>query len=269
MKSGVKNIVTVGGGTGSYTVLSGLKNLPNVSISAIVSMADDGSSSGILRSKWNVLPPGDVRQCLVALSGKKILNKKIMHGFFKEHKLGNIFLALLEKITGNFSRGLKIISLILQIKGEIIPVTLDQAILCARLKNGNVIVGESNINKENFLDIESVHYQSKVSLNKEVEKSIETADYIIICPGSFYTSIMPNLIIGGMKEIIEKSKAKIIAIENMGPKEVDNYSEIIERYLGRQIYNLISGDKSLAEENDIERYDSVKLAKVIEKIINK
>src|SRR3989338_717350 len=106
----MKRIVTIGGGKGSYVVLSGLKNLPNISLTALVSMADDGGSTGILREKWGVMPPGDVRQCLAALSGKEFLNYKLNNGFLKGHKIGNIFLAVLEKITGNFTRGLKIVS---------------------------------------------------------------------------------------------------------------------------------------------------------------
>src|ERR1017187_4101198 len=102
----MKNVVTVGGGTGSYTVLSGLKDIPDISLTALVSMADDGGSTGILREKWNVMPGGDVRQCLAALSGKEFLNKRLVSGPMKGHKIGNIFLAVLEKITGDFSRGL-------------------------------------------------------------------------------------------------------------------------------------------------------------------
>ena len=100
----MKHIVTVGGGTGSYTVLSGLKTFPDVFLTALVSMADDGGSTGVLRRKWGVMPPGDVRQCLVALSGKEFLNRRV-----GRHKLGNILLAVMEKITGDFSRGLKIL----------------------------------------------------------------------------------------------------------------------------------------------------------------
>src|ERR1035437_4314637 len=124
----MKNIVTVGGGTGSYTVLSGLKNLPDVSLTAIVSMAYDGGSTGVLMDELGVLPPGDVRQCLVALSEhsdivRKLMNYRFSEGTLKGHSFGNIFLAALEKVTGDFVKGVEIASEILKVNGNVIPTT--------------------------------------------------------------------------------------------------------------------------------------------------
>src|SRR3990167_4467363 len=128
----VKNIVTVGGGTGSFTVLSGLKNIPDISITALVSMADDGGSTGVLRDELGVLPPGDVRQCLVALSNhseivRKLINYRFNDGVLAGHSFGNIFLAALEKVTGDFAKGVEIISDILNVKCKVIPITKDIA----------------------------------------------------------------------------------------------------------------------------------------------
>jgi len=185
----MKHIVTVGGGTGSYTVLSGLKTFPDVFLTALVSMADDGGSTGVLRRKWGVMPPGDVRQCLVALSGKEFLNRRV-----GRHKLGNILLAVMEKITGDFSRGLKILSFVFNAKGKIIPITKDAAVLCAELKGGEVITGESKIDTadlqtENGGDnLERIFYERNTILNPLGRDAILAADYIIIGPGvnAFY-----------------------------------------------------------------------------------
>src|SRR3989338_8195197 len=143
----IKNVMTVGGGTGSYTVLSGLKDLPNVSLSALVSMADDGGSTGVLRDELGVLPPGDVRQCLVALSEhtnivRKLMNYRFENGGLAGHSFGNIFLVALEKVTGNFVKGIEIASEILKVRGIVIPVTNQKAKLSILLSSGVLGEGE-------------------------------------------------------------------------------------------------------------------------------
>ena len=147
----MKNIVTIGGGTGSFTILSGLKNLPDVSLVALVSMADDGGSTGVLRDELGVLPPGDVRQCLVALSEhsdivRKLINYRFEEGTLRGHSFGNIFLAALEKVTGDFVKGVEVASEILKVKGRVIPVTSNKATLSILLKNEEMIEGENKIN---------------------------------------------------------------------------------------------------------------------------
>ena len=141
-----KNIVTIGGGTGSFTLLSGLKKYP-INISAIVSMADDGGSTGVLRDELGVLPPGDVRQCLVALSDsseilRELMNYRFENGEFKGHNFGNLFLSALEKIKGNFVQGAEEAAKILNVKGEVIPVTNDDMRLLIELNDGRIIKGE-------------------------------------------------------------------------------------------------------------------------------
>ena len=207
----MKNIVTIGGGTGSYTVLSGLKNIPGISLTALVSMADDGGSTGILRDELGVLPPGDVRQCLVALSehsdiARKLMNYRFGAGTLKGHSFGNIFLATLEKVTGNFIEGVEVASEILKVRGRVIPITDNKAKLSILLKNGELIEGENKINHSNLEDfgIEKVFYKNKVKLNENAEQAILEADYIILGPGNYYCSIVPNLIVNGFQKAILK-----------------------------------------------------------------
>jgi uncharacterized cofD-like protein len=259
-----KKIVTIGGGTGSHDVLLGIKNIENISIKAIVSMADDGGSTGILRQKYGVHSPGDVRQCLAALSGRKFLSHKIVHGFLKGHKIGNILLAASEKLTGNFSRGLKIISWLLRAKGEIIPVTTDDPVLCAKIKNGTILIGEHEIDiLEDPLEVTDIYYKSPVRLNPSARMAIQEADYVIICPGSFYTSLAPNFIVEGFQEAFAGSAAKIIAVENLGKKEVENYLSEVEKYLGKFVDDFISKDGF----QNTERYNPLTIAEIIRKII--
>jgi len=169
----MKNIVTVGGGTGSYTVLSGLKNIPDVSLTALVSMSDDGGSTGVLRDELGVLPPGDVRQCLVALSEhsdvmRKLMNYRFGEGTLKGHSFGNIFLAALEKVTGDFVQGVEVASEIMKVKGNVVPTTKNRAELFIKLSNGKILEGENKIQKANVQDvgIEEIFYKNKVELNE-------------------------------------------------------------------------------------------------------
>ena len=246
----MKNIVTIGGGTGSYTVLSGLKNLENVSLSALVSMADNGGSTGVLRDELGVLPPGDVRQCLVALSEHSEIVRKLMSYRFSEgiligHNFGNILLAALEKVTGDFVKGVEVASEILKVKGNVIPITKDKAELSILLSNGALFEGVITVDAVSFKDsgLKRIFYKNEnVKLNKNAKDSILKADYIIIGPGNYFCSVIPNLIVIGFKETIAKSKAKIIFPVNLTNKQehtkdwkVSDYIKSIEMYLGRSV----------------------------------
>src|SRR3989338_8431349 len=188
-----KNIVTIGGGTGSFTLLSGLKKYP-VNISAIVSMADDGGSTGVLRDELGVLPPGDVRQCLAALSEssdlmRQLFNYRFESGKLEGHSFGNLFLSALEKIAGGFQRGVEEAGQILNIKGQVIPVTESDVTIVMELINGKILNGEDEIN-HNF-DIEEIGIQKfflkpEPKANPKALESIKEADAILIGPGSFY-----------------------------------------------------------------------------------
>jgi len=257
----MKNIVTVGGGTGSYTILSGLKNIPDISLAAVINMSDDGGSAGVLRKKWGVMPGGDVRQCLVALSGKEFLNHRMAYGIWSGHKVGNVFLGILEKLTGSFSRGLKILSWILNIKGKIIPITKDDAELNISFSDGSVITGESNIDTATFpTDVEKIYFSKNVEINPIARTAILNADYIIIAPGNLFCSILPNLIVSGFRESLKKSKAKIIYVVNLVNKHghtmgwgEKNYLEITEKYLGRPVDFILINDEEFSAEQ-IEQY---------------
>ena len=245
----MKKIVTIGGGTGSFTVLSGIKNISNISISAIVSMADDGGSTGVLRDELGVLPSGDIRQCLVALSEhsetlRKLMNYRFTEGGLMGHNFGNIFLAALEKVTGSFVKGILIVSEILKVSGVVIPVTNNKAELSILLKNGKIIEGENKINHSDLEDkgIKKIYYKHPVKLNINAEKAILEADFIIIGPGNYYCSLLPNLIVKGFKKTIRKSKAKIILPINLTNKnghttywKVSDYVKNIEKYLNKKV----------------------------------
>jgi len=276
------NIVTIGGGTGSFTLLSGLKKYP-VNISAIVSMADDGGSTGRLRDELGVLPPGDVRQCLVALSDstqdlRDLMNYRFEKGELKGHNFGNIFLSALEKTQGGFLRGVEEVSKILNVRGEVIPVSSQDMHLNIQLKNKKVIVGEKQLDHNNDvrnIGIEKVYLRPRVKANKKAITAIKNADMIVIGPGDHYGSIVPNLLVDGVSEAIAKSKAKVVYNCNLTNKkgqtdnfDLDKYTQEINGYIGKEridfvLFNANNIPKSLVEKyekkegkNSIVRFDS-------------
>ena len=267
MESRQKNIVTIGGGTGSYTVLYGLKNLPDVSLSAIVSMADDGGSTGVLMDELGVLPAGDVRQCLVALSEhsdivRELMNYRFDEGTLSGHSFGNIFLAALEKTTGDFVKGVEIASEILKVRGRVIPATNNKAELAILLSDETLIEGENKINHSEIQDIgiKKIFYKNDVELNDHAKHALTDADYIILGPGNYYCSLVPNLIVNGFKEAISKSKGKIIFPVNLTNKhghtknwKVSNYVKDIESYLGKPLDIILVNSEAPSEEQ-IEVY---------------
>ena len=260
--------MTIGGGTGSYTVLSGLKNLPNVSLSALVSMADDGGSTGVLMDELGVLPPGDVRQCIVALSEhiqivRELMNYRFSNGTLKGHSFGNIFLAALEKMTGDFNKGVEIASEILKVNGRVIPITNDKAKLVVGLADGSTIVGEDNIYRNGLRDlpVKKITYKNKVRLNINAREAILKADYIILGPGNYYCSLVPNLIVSGFKETLKKSKAKIIMPVNLTNKlgqttnwKASDYINDAEKHLGRKVDFILVNSKSPSKKQ-IKKYE--------------
>jgi len=222
-----KKIVVIGGGTGVFTVLSGLKNY-DVDLTAVVNMADDGGSTGILREEFGILPPGDLRRALVALSRtdnkmlSDLFNFRFQNGSgLTGHNFGNLMITALERITGDFGRAIHEASKILQVEGKVIPVTLANARLYAELDDGKIIKGETNIdipNHDGRLKIKRVWLEPAAKLNPRAAKAIEAADGIVVGPGDLFTSIMPNLLIGGMRRALKNSKAKKIYVVNLMTK---------------------------------------------------
>lgn len=254
-------IVTIGGGTGSYSSLMGLKK-HDLKITAVVNMFDDGGSTGILRDELGVLPPGDVRQCLVALAEsskllRDLFNYRFAEGGLTGHTFGNIFLSTLEKQSGSMKKAIEEAGKILRIKGKVVPVTFTKrAALCVDLTDGTTIKGETHIDviekKEKRAPIKRIYLSQKAIFNEDAEEAIEKADYILIGPGDLYTSIMPNILVDGVPETIKNSKAKKIFVMNLMTKygQTSNYGakkhiEELEKHLGKGIidYVLINSKK--------------------------
>ncbi len=245
MESRQTRIVTIGGGTGHFTLLTGLKKY-FTNISAVVSMADDGGSTGRLRDELGVLPPGDVRQCLVALSNTPKLLRDLMvyrfeKGDLKGHNFGNIFLSALEKITGDFEKGLEEATRILNVKNKVIPVSKDKMSLHVRLRNGRLLVGEKQLDQNKAvkkIGIKKVFLRPKARLNERVKQAVKKAHFIVIGPGDLYGSILPNLLVDGLAQAIKDSRARIIYVCNLSNKkgqtdnfDLDDYAEFVNKYL--------------------------------------
>ena len=249
----IKNIVVIGGGTGTFVVLSGLKQYP-YHLTAIVSMADDGGSTGKLRDELGVLPPGDIRQCLVALSDadlilRELFNYRFDGGNLDGHSFGNIFISAFEKIAGNLSRALEEISRVLKIKGRVLPITLDKTQLGIKLKNNAEIIGQHEIDMSWLLSrfgIKKLFLNPRPKANPEAIKTILEADVIIVGPGNLYCSIIPNFLVKGIPEAIRKSKAIKIYNCNLMTKYghtdgflVSNFVETAEKFLGGKIFDYV------------------------------
>ncbi len=263
----MKKIVVMGGGTGNFTVLRGLKN-HNVDLSAIVSMADDGGSTGILRDELGVLPPGDVRQCLVALSDSSRLMRSVMDYRFENgglggHSLGNLLLSALEKVTGSFERAVEEMGRILYIKGKVIPVTTHQVRLKMILNNQKVLEGEREIYLSHEIDkgYSKIYLDPFPKSNPHAITEIRNADLIILGPGGIHTSIIPNLLVEGVSEALKESHAKKIFISNLMNRKgqttgykVSNYLHEIVSYLGEDIFDYSLVNSQMPDQALIERY---------------
>lgn len=217
-----KKIAVLGGGTGISTILRGLKDYSK-NISAVVSMSDDGGGSGILREELNMLPPGDVRRCLIALSNtdntmKRLLNYRFNSGSLKNQNVGNILIAALTDIFGSFDKALLEMSSVFNVTGKIIPVTLDETHLVAEFESKDKVVGESYIPKMCYRLNTKIEKMSMIphypKANDEAVKAILSSDIVIIGPGSLYTSIIPNFLVAGINEALRDTSARVIYIAN-------------------------------------------------------
>ncbi len=258
-----KKIVVIGGGTGIFSVLSGLKTYP-LNLSAIITMADDGGSTGFLREEFGILPPGDIRRALIALSSadQKLLAELFNYRFedgkgLKGHSFGNLFLTALEGLCGSFEGAIEEAKKILGVRADIIPVTLSQCKLVATLANNKKIYGETNIDipKHNGnIPIRKIELIPKVRANPKAVKAILAADIIVIGPGDLYTSILPNLIIKNIALSIKKSPAKKIYIANLMTKfgetqgfKLSDFVNTVERCLGENTVDYVfASNKKIA-----------------------
>ncbi len=259
------NVVVIGGGTGLSTLLKGLKLFP-MNITAIVTVADDGSSSGRLREEFNTPAVGDLRNVLVALSEVEPLVEELLQYRFdtysdlNKHAMGNLLLTAMYNITGSLTESLEALSKIFNIKGRVLPFTEDKAILVAHTTDGEVIEGESKITKAGK-HIKSINYKNKVKVTPQVLKAIEEADLIIIGIGSLYTSIIPNLLSREMKKALKEAKAKKMYICNImsehGETDGFNVSDCIKqinKYAGKDFIEVVLANNKRVPSNILELY---------------
>lgn len=227
-------IVVIGGGTGLSVILRGIKKITD-NLTAIVTVADDGGGSGVLREDLGMLPPGDIRSCILALADeeglmKELLKYRFTEGMLKGQNFGNLLIAALNGIFGNFEEAVAKTHEILRVKGKVIPVTSSDVRLCAELENSTIIYGESLIQQESIYHgspIKRVFLKpEKPAATKEAVDAINKADIIVIGPGSLFTSLIPNLLVDGIRQAIIESMGRKILICNMmtQPGETDHYS---------------------------------------------
>lgn len=261
-------IVVLGGGTGQSILLSGLKKFP-FDITAVVSVCDDGKSTGKLRKEFNVPAMGDIRRVLIAMSETESIVEKLINYRFKTngdldgHTVGNIMLTALADMSDNFSQGIKHISKILNLKGKVLPLTDDNVTLMAQMKDGSIVEGEHHITQSDKV-IEKVYYKEEPVVNKEVIKSIKEADAIVLSMGSVYTSIIPNLICKDVVDAIDSSKAKIIYVCNImtQPGETDDFKvsdhiNLLNNYLGRRKVEIVLTNEKKVDKRILKRYETL------------
>ncbi|BBO80142.1 hypothetical protein DSCO28_07080 [Desulfosarcina ovata subsp. sediminis] len=314
------HVVTIGGGSGQYALLSGLRKIDGIRISAVVSMMDSGGSTGRLRDELGTLPPGDILKCILALSPHQETARSIFQKRFskdrrlKGHNAGNMLLTMLSRYTGSFPAGVQALAEILDVRGTILPVTIDRATLVAELSDGSRIFGESAIDmprghqRETIRDVYLVpHHSDAITVYPPVLKAIENADIIILGPGDLFTSIIPNLIVPGMREKLSQVTAPMYHVVNIMTKygetnyfQACDFIATLEGFTGRKITAAIVNAKRpddrlldlyhkqksdfvdigfpeagcamiledlLETSGDIIRHDSTKLAGVILRII--
>ena len=242
-------IVAIGGGTGMSSLLRGLKTYTS-NLSAILTVADDGGSSGRLRDEYRVLPPGDFRQCLIALADAEPLMKQLFDHRFKEgsldgHSFGNLFIMAMADVTGNFEHALRESGKVLAVKGTIVPSTLQDVTLVASI-NGSNVEGESKIPKQNGRISQVFLKPDGAQVNPEAAQAILNAELIVIGPGSLYTSILPNLLVEGMVEAIKASPALKLLVCNLASQQgetdgygVDDYLRVIREHVGTNLFDFV------------------------------
>lgn len=254
-------IVIIGGGTGSYTLLKELKNYAK-DITAIVTMADDGGSTGQLRDQYGVLPPGDIRQCLVALSNsseqmRELFNYRFGDGDFGGHSFGNLFLTAVEKMTDDFGEAVKLAGEVLNITGRVLPMTLDNTHLVL-VDGKDETVGQHLIDQTKFKARKKPEFrlEPQARINPQAQNAILDADMVVISPSNFYSSLVPAIIVDGVADALQQTSARIVQVINLVTKpgqtdgwQVSDYVSEFERFAGRGVvdYALYNTDEPTAE----------------------
>ncbi len=263
------NVVVIGGGTGLSTLLSGLKDIKNINLSAIVTVFDDGSSTGVLRKDFKIPAVGDLRQVINALSNssnKSILNDLMRYRFqnkdslLDNHSLGNLIMTALIDIQGDFKAGIEAISQALNITGKIIPVTDKSINIKALTINNNIIHGESNIGKSPER-LKKIFHSKLINANPDAILAINDADYIVYGIGSLYTSIISNIALPDIREVLRSTKAKHIYLCNImqQPGETIGYDsqdhvDAIEEHLGKNVIDLVVTNSFSIPEEIYQKY---------------
>jgi len=262
-------VTVIGGGTGSFNVLLGLRE-HDLQLRSIVSMMDSGGDSGRLRDEFGMLPPGDVRRCLIALSEESQLMRELFSHRFSEPPLagrsfGNLFLLALTEFLGSERASLDAISKILKIRGQVIPVTWDSSHICAELADGTVVTGEANIDvpkHDASLPITNVYLDPPAQANEEALAALADSDFVVLAPGDLYTSTIPNLIVEGVPEALAKTSATLIYVLNLMTKygETQGYAashhiDRIHRYGGR-VPDAVLVHEGKIPKDLLKRYES-------------
>ncbi|MET0979899.1 MAG: gluconeogenesis factor YvcK family protein [Candidatus Saccharimonadales bacterium] len=263
-------IAVIGGGTGSFTLLSALKNHTR-QLAAVVNMVDDGGSTGVLRDELGALPPGDVRQCLVALSDspkiRDLFNYRFDEGTFQGHAFGNLLLTALEKMTGNFTEAVETASEILRVNGVVVPATLDNVRLKMEWSEVSTI-----LHGERVIDADYFKYDPRranlslvpaATANPTAIAAIEQADLVVIAPGDLYTSLGPLLVIDGIGQALQKTDATIMYVSNLVTKQgqtagfcVSDHAAEIERFIGGEVLDYVLYNEQVPTAELAERYEA-------------
>ena len=263
-----RKVVVLGGGTGSSTLLRGLKEFP-VDLTAIVSVCDDGSSTGVLREEFNIPAVGDIRRVLVALSETEPLVMELFNYRFRTtsdldgHTVGNLLLTASSEITGNLSDGIEALSKVFNLKGKVVPLTEDNVVLMGEMEDGSIVEGEHHIT-QNKNKIRKVFYKEEPIPTKEAVKALEEADLIILSMGSLFTSIIPNLICDKILEAIDQSRGKLMYVCNMvtQPGETENYKvsdhiKLLNQHLRKRKIDVVIANEGKIDETMAKRYESL------------
>lgn len=261
----MKRVTIFGGGTGMSTLLKGLKEFP-LEITSVVSVCDDGRSTGKLRKEFNIPAMGDIRKVMISLAETEPLMEKLLNYRFEgtselnEHTVGNILLTAGTQITGNLSDGIKTISKVLNLKGKVIPFSEDNIILSAIMEDGSRVYGEHNIT-DSPKKIDKVYYKEEPNVSDDVLDSISSSDLIILSMGSLYTSIIPNLLSKNVIEKLDNTNAKIMYVCNMvtQPGETDNYNvsdhlNILNSYLGKHKIDVVVANTGIINKDIALKY---------------